>query len=46
MGGGGEKMAGRGWWQQNYGWSWTVVGGRGWSHNLVMPYMNLIKESI
>ena len=35
---GGEIMAGRGWWRQNYGWSWVVVGdefkimtSRGWS---------------
>ena len=38
MGGGGEIMAGGGWWRQNYGWLWVVVGGgnkimagRGWS---------------
>ena len=37
MGSGGEIMAGRGWWQQIYGWSWMIVGvggeimtGRGW----------------
>ena len=26
MGGSGEIMAGRGWWQQNYGWL-SIVGG-------------------
>ena len=38
MGGGGKIIAGRGWWQQNHGWSWMVVGGgskimvgHGWS---------------
>ena len=38
MGGGGEIMAGRGWWRQNHGWWWMVVGdedkimaGREWS---------------
>ena len=38
MGGGGEIMAVREWWQQNYGCSWMVVGGgseimavHGWS---------------
>ena len=30
-------MDGRRWWQQNYGWSWVVMGGHGWLHNLVMP---------
>ena len=37
MCGGGEEIAGPGWWWQNYGWSWMVVGGgskimasRGW----------------
>ena len=47
MYGGGEIVAGRGWWQQNYGWSrvvaaklWLVVDGCGWSHNLVMPFIN------
>ena len=41
-GGGGKIMAG--WWRQTFGWSWVVatklwlvVGGRGWSHDLVMP---------
>ena len=29
MGGSGEIMAGCGWWQQSYGWSWMVVGGGG-----------------
>ena len=29
MGGGGEIMAGRGWWQQIYGWSWMIVGAGG-----------------
>ena len=29
MGGGGEVMAGCGWWQQNYGCSWMVMGGEG-----------------
>ena len=28
-------MASRGWWQQNYGWSWMVVGSRG----EIMPFM-------
>ena len=28
MGGSGEIMTGRGWWQQNHGWSsWVIVGG-------------------
>ena len=27
MGGSGEIIAGRGWWQQNYGWLSIVVGG-------------------
>ena len=26
---GGEIMAGRGWWRQNYGCSWVVVSGGG-----------------
>ena len=26
---GGEIMAVRGWWRQNYGWLWMVVGGWG-----------------
>ena len=37
MGGGGEIMAGCGWWWQNYGFSWVAVDGgvkimtgRGW----------------
>ena len=29
MGGGGEIMAGCGWWQQNYGWPWMAVRGGG-----------------
>ena len=30
MGGsGGKIMTGRGWWRQNYGWSWVAVGGGG-----------------
>ena len=28
MGGGAEIMVSRGWWQQNYGWSWMVIVGR------------------
>ena len=40
IGGGSKIMAGRGWWQQNCGWLGVVVGGRGWSHNLVMPLLN------
>ena len=31
------SISGRGWWRQNYGWSWVVVIGRGWPHDLVMP---------
>ena len=32
MGGGGEIMAGRRWWWQNYGVPWEkIVGGHGWS---------------
>ena len=30
-------MAGRGCWCRNYGCSSTVLGGRGRSHDLVMP---------
>ena len=26
MDGGGEIMAGCGWWLRNYGWSWVVMG--------------------
>ena len=40
MGGGGEIMAGCGWWWQNYGFSWVVDDGCGWSHDLVMPEKN------
>ena len=29
MGSDGEIMGGHGWWQQNYGWSWMVIGGGG-----------------
>ena len=29
MGSGGEIMAGNGWWRQNYGYSWMVLGGGG-----------------
>ena len=29
VGGGGETMAGLGWWQRNHDWSWVVVGGGG-----------------
>ena len=25
------------------GWSWMVVNGRGWSHDLVMPNINTFK---
>ena len=38
VGDGSKIMAGRGWWQQSYGWSWVeatklwlILGGRGWS---------------
>ena len=34
MGGsGGKIITGRGWWRQNYGWSWVggkIMTGRGW----------------
>ena len=39
MGGGGEKMAGRGWWQQNG----CVVDGRGWSW-MVAQFSNTLYE--
>ena len=42
VGGGGKIMAVCGWWRQNYGWSWVVVGGRGWSHDLVI--MSLVNS--
>ena len=29
MGSDGEIMGGHGWWGQNYGWSWVVLGGDG-----------------
>ena len=29
MDSGGEIIAGRGWWQQNHGWSWMVPDGGG-----------------
>ena len=40
VGDGGKILAGRGWWHQNYGWSWVGVVDCGWSHNLVMPNSN------
>ena len=40
VGGGSEIMPGREWWRQNYGWSWVVMDGGGWSHDLVMPFLN------
>ena len=36
MGGGGKIMAG-------CGWSWVVVDGRGWSHDLIMPIRKSIR---
>ena len=45
--GGGAKLGlvvdARGWWWQNYGWLWMVVGGRGWSHDLIMPIRKSIR---
>ena len=44
MGGGGEIMAGRRWWWQNYGLPWEkIVGGHGWPHDLVMPVQKMCK---
>ena len=30
-------VGGRVWSRQNYAWSWVIVDGRGWSHDLVLP---------
>ena len=38
MGGGDRTIAGRGWSWVAAEKLWLVVGGRGWSHDLVMPF--------
>ena len=44
VGGGSEIMADRGWWWQNYGWSWVVVVGRNWSWMVVAALFQLFFE--
>ena len=49
VGGGGETMAGLGWWQRNHDWSlvvavklWLIVDGCGWIQDLVVLIINHI----